>query len=265
VASQIALRNRSGELAGKEKNEIVRIGMPLTSGTNLYPMVKAQSTEIRPIKTIQKDGVEIWNVSFTSLDCTYVETVRHIAGEGPLPLEVFAERPTYDIYRAVVAHLEVEEGEEISLSDLEMCLNEMEEGDALIVDANGYTDKWLGKCQGVINVSDYNLKSPYFSTQAMRGIIDAGTAILAGNFPSFSNPNTEEGFGIDMIAEFYKTKENMILAPLVNLERIEGTAVVLQINPIAIEGCCGLVCSPVVYQGKLKANFLDYLSTSGQL
>jgi kynurenine formamidase len=247
-------------LTEREKNDIVRVGMPLVNGANLYPMVKTQSTEIRPIKTIQKDGVEVWNISFTSLDCTYVENVRHIASERLLPLEVFAERPTYDIYRAVVAHVEVQEAEEITLSALEAYLTEIRKGDALIVDAQSYTDRWLAKSCGVIHVSDYNLKSPYFSTQAMREIIDAGTAVLAGNFPSFSNPDTEEGFGIDMIAEFFKTETNMILAPLVNLDKIEETGVVLQINPVPIEGCCSLPCSPVVYQGELKVYFLDYLN-----
>ena len=249
-------------MAKREENEIVRVGIPLTNGTNLYPMVKAQSTEIGQVKTIQKDGVEVWNISFTSLDCTYVENVRHIASEGPLPLEVFSQRPTHDIYNAVVAHLEIEEGEGIPLSALEMCLTEMEKGDALIVDAGGYTDRWLAKSCGVIHVSEYNLKSPYFSTQAMRGIIDAGTAVLAGNFPSFSNPDTEEGFGIDMIAEFFRAEGNMILAPLVDLDKIKEKDVVLQVNPLAIEDCCGLICSPVVYQGELKAHFLDYLELS---
>jgi hypothetical protein len=51
----------------------------------------------------------------------------------------------------------------------------------------------------------------------------------------------------------------MILAPLTDLDKIEETKVVLQINPLEIEGCCGLVCNPVVYQGELKASFLKYL------
>jgi len=241
------------------QDDIIKIGLPIINKTNLYPMVKPQSTRISPIKTIQEDGVEVWNISFTSLDCTYVESVRHIASQGPLPMEIFAERPAGDIYKAVVVHLEVEAGGEISLLDLKAYLAQVEKGDALIVDANGYTDKWMAESRGVINVDDYNLNSPYFSDQAMKGIINAGVAILAGDFPSFSSPRTEEGFSTNMIAEFYKTQENMILAPLTDLDKIEETKVVLQINPLEIEGCCGLVCSPVVYQGKLKASFLEYL------
>jgi len=245
-------------------NQIIRIGVPIASGTNFYPMVKAESTEISPIRTVEKDGVEIWNISFTSLDCTYIETVRHIASEGPLPLEVFEERSAYDLYRAIVVHLDVAEGVEISLSHLETYLTELQKGDALIVNANGYTDKCLKQSNGVINTDSYNLNSPYFSTDAMRGIIDAGTAILAGNFPSFSNPNTKEGFGIDMIAEFYETTTNMILAPLVNLGRIKETETVLQINPVEIEGCCGTICSPAVYQGELKRHLLSYLRSENR-
>ena len=246
-------------MTSRDRKQIVRVSMPITSGTNLYPMVKAESTEINPIRTVQEDGVEIWNISVTSLDCTYVETVRHISSEGPLPQDVFAERPAYDLYRAIVVHLDVEERAEISLSDLETHLTELRKGDALIVDANGYTDKHLGRNSGVIHADSYNLNSPYFGNDAMRGIIDAGTAILAGNFPSFSNPRTEEGFGIDMIAEFYRTKTNMILAPLVNLDEIVETETILQINPVDIESCCGIICSPIVYQGELKEHFLDYL------
>lgn len=40
-------------------NQIIRIGVPITNGTNFYPMVKAENTEISPIKTVEKDGVEI--------------------------------------------------------------------------------------------------------------------------------------------------------------------------------------------------------------
>jgi len=243
----------------KIESDVVRVGMPLVHGTNLYPMVKPQGTEIRGIKTAQKDGVEVSSITFTNLDCTYVETVRHISSDGPLPLEVFAKRPARDLYRAVVVHVDVEEGGEITLSDLEKSLREVRKCDALLVDANSYTDKWLTRSRGVIDVREYNLGSPYFSTEAMRGIISQGVAILGGNFPSFSNPKTKEGFGVDMIAEFYKTKENMILAPLLNLKKVHDLVVALQVNPIEIPGWCGLPCSPVVYQGDLKRLFLEYL------
>lgn len=242
-------------------NDIIRIGIPIANGTNMYPMVKSKSTEILPLKTIKDDGVEFWNVSFTTLDCTYIETTRHISSDGPLPMDVFRGRKFFDIYRGYVVHLQIDKRKEISLSDIEHCLNMMKKGDALIVNANSYTDKWLSKSGNAIKESDYNTGSPYFSPECMRGIIDAGTAILAGNFPSFSNPNTEAGFGIDMIAEFFKTPSNMILAPLIDLERIEETEVVLQINPINIEGCCGTICSPVIYQGDLKTQFLKYLKS----
>lgn len=241
-------------------NNIVRIGLPIVDGTNLYPMVKRNKTEIRPIKTIEKNGVEIWNVSFTTLDCSYIETVRHISSKGPFPLDVFTNRRNYDIYRAIVAHVVVNDGEEISLSDLEPYLHKIKKGDALIVDANSYTDRWLSACQGVINIDDYNLNSPYFSNESMRGIINAGVSILAGNFPSFSNPKTEAGFGIDMISEFYKNETNMILAPLINLSKINETEVILQVNPLEIKYCCGLICCPIVYQGSLGLAFLSQLN-----
>jgi kynurenine formamidase len=223
-------------------------------------MVKSQKTEVKRIKTITGDGVELWNISFTSLDCTYIETVRHISTEGLLPLEVFENRPAYDIYKAIVGHVKVTEGNEISLSDLDKYLGKMRDGYAFIVDADGYTDRWLKDCRNLINVDKYNLGSPYFSDDAMRGIIKAGTAILCGNFPSFSNPDTKDGFGIDMIAKFYETTGNMILAPLVNLNQVEETEVILQVNPMAVENCCGLPCSPIIYQGELKTGFLDYLT-----
>jgi len=241
------------------KNDIVKIGIPVYENTNLYPMVKDESTNIKPIKTIAKDGVEIWNISFTSLDCTYIETVRHISAEGPLPLDVFKKRDAFDIYKAIVVHLSIGDSGVIEFSDLEPFLKKTAKGDALIVDANGYTEKWLKNCNDMINVDGYNLGSPYFSVPAMQGIIDAGVSILAGNFPSFSNPNTKEGFGIDMIAEFYKNMDNMILAPLINLDKIIDTEAILQINPLVIEYCCGLPCCPIVYQGELKQAFSRYL------
>ncbi|MEM2922579.1 MAG: hypothetical protein QXF26_09730 [Candidatus Bathyarchaeia archaeon] len=245
-------------------NNVIRIGLPLVHGANLYPMVKKQGTVIKRLKTVPQDGVEVWSITFTSLDCTYVETVRHISTIGPLPMEVFARRPARDLYRAIVVHSDVGEGQEISPPDLEEALQTVREGDALIVDANGYTDRWWEKEHGVINGRDYNLRSPYFSDQTMRRIIDAGVTVLCGNFPSFSDPKTKKGFGIDMIAEFYKKEGNMILAPLLNLPKIDETEVVLQINPIEIPGCCGLLSSPIVYQGRLKRTFLDFLKGLGR-
>lgn len=241
------------------KKQIVSIGIPINNGTNLYPMVKGEKTTISPIKTIDKDGVEIWNISFTSLDCTYIETVRHISSKGPFPPDIFAKRSDGDIYRAIIAHLDIGSGEAIKISDLEPYLKRLNGGDALIVDAKGYTEKWMDKCVGIIDVNEYNLGSPYFNNEAMRGIIDAGTSILAGNFPSFSNANTKEGFGVDMIAEFYKNQDNMILAPLINLGEISETEVVLQINPLVINNCCGLPCCPIVYQGDLGKHFINLM------
>ncbi len=242
---------------------IIRIGVPLINGTNFYPMVKPQRTEVKTLKSVEREGVEVWGITFTNLDCTYVETRRHIFSEGPLPMDVFAQRPARDLYRGIVAHVDVDNGEEITLSDLEESIRQVRKGDALIVDANGYTDKWFTKTKGKIDTQEYNLGSPYFSNQAMKAIIDAETAILASNIPSFSNPKTEEGFGIDMIAEFYKTEENMIIAPLLNLPKIRETEVVLQVNPIEIPGCCGLPSTPIIYQGELKKHLLktlkDYL------
>lgn len=243
----------------KLKDNIVRLGMPINDGTNLYPMVKDDSTRISPIMTVARDGVELWNVSFTTLDCTYIESVRHISGEGPFPLEVFARRKSRDLYRAIVAHVNVDARAEIKLSYLESCLNKLRKGDALIVNANNYTDKWLKKSGGAIKDNDYNFGSPYFGAEAMRGIIDAGASIIAGNFPSFSNPQTKDGFGIDMIVEFYKNHDNLILAPLVDLKKIKDTEVVLQINPVMIKNRCGVPCCPVAYQGELKSAFMTQL------
>jgi len=243
-----------------ETGQVVRVGIPLVHGTNLYPMVKSQSTEIKQLKTIQTDGVEVWSITFTDLDFTYVETVRHISSHGPLPSEVFARRPAHDIYRAVIAHVDVGRGEEISLSDLKESLGEVRRGDALIVHANSYTDKWLAKSHGIIDVNDFNLESPYFSGQAMKAIIDAGTVMLGGDFPSFSNPRTEKGFGIEMISEFYGREGNMILAPMITLREIRQTVVALQVNPLEIAGVCALPCNPTVYQGQLGQAFLEYLT-----
>ncbi|MBD3182899.1 hypothetical protein GF312_11450 [Candidatus Poribacteria bacterium] len=246
-------------MPGNIEKEIIRIGLPIRHETNLYPMVKPQKTCIETIKTVKGDGVEIWNMHLTSLDCTYIETRRHISTHGPLPMEIFSDRPEGDLYKGIVVHLDIEPGGEISPADLGKYLDTVKPGDALVVDAGEYTDKWLEDTDGIIDTDDYNLNSPYFSPQAMQDIIDAEVAVLAGNFPSFSNPRTHEGFGIDMIAEFYKTEHNMILAPLVNLGEIQETEIVLQINPLDIEGCCGIPCNPSVYQGKLKSAFLDFI------
>ena len=94
----------------------------------------------------------------------------------------------------------------------------------------------------------------------MKGIINTGVGILASNIPSYSNPKTKVGFGLDMIAEFYKNIGNMILTPLLNLSKVKEKEVILQINPLKIEGCCGLPCNPSIYQGELKNSYLNFLA-----
>jgi hypothetical protein len=170
-------------------------------------------------------------VSYTSLDVSYVETYRHIADQGPFPLEALKDRGG-DAWRAVVAHVEVAPAAQIQPKDLASALRRARPGDAIIVDAAQYTDRCLQRGNGVIDFNDYNLQSPFFSAEAMRAMIDAGVTMIAGNFPSFSDP--EGGTGVAMLKLFWGAPGNLIAAPLLRLGEVAADVTTLRLNPLPI-------------------------------
>ena len=75
--------------------------------------------------------------------------------------------------------------------------------------------------------------------------------MLGGGNPSFSCVNDGESHNTDMLKLFYTKDENMILAPLVNLDKVRQDKVVLKLCPEHLIGVCPLNVHPVIFQGKL--------------
>ena len=252
----------------------IDIGFPLIVGTDLYPMEKlgacrsedgtARGTVVplqecafeggELIRTVAANGYEAWRffarhtslgkVSLTSLDVTYLESYKHIVEEAPLPADILRERGS-DKYRAVVCHVDVPPAGRIQPADLQAALENAQPGDALLVDAGSYTDRCLKAGGGVIDNDDYNVQSPFFADDSMRAIMDAGIDLLAGNFPSYSDP--EGGTGIAMLKLFWQSPGRLIMAPLLNLGDIKDNVVKLKVNPWPVEcRTCGLPSTPVV-------------------
>ncbi len=251
------------------------ISFPLIIGTDLYPMEKlggcrsqdgrarrGQSIDLAEARIVQGEliadlarrGFEAWRfdvvhphwgrASFTSLDVTYLESYRHIAAKGPLPRQVL-DRRGGDSYRAVVVHVDMRPGEQILPQHLAAALKQARAGDALIVDAAEYTDRCLEQGGGVIDFSDYNVRSPFFHADAMKAIIDTGVSLIAGNFPSYSNP--QGGTGVSMLKLYWQTPANLILAPLLRLGQIEADVVTLRVNPMSADyPSCALPAVPTV-------------------
>jgi hypothetical protein len=220
----------------------------------VIPMSECRSEGGELIKTVAADGFEAWRffathptfgrLSLTSLDVTYVESYKHIAEDAPLPRDILEGRGS-DTYRAVVCHVDVEPAGQIVPADLSDALSRARAGDALIVDAASYTDGCLEKGGGVIDFDDYNLQSPFFTDDSMRAIMDAGIDLLAGNVPSYSDP--EGGTGIAMLKLFWQSAGRLILAPLLHLSEVHDDVVTLKVNPWPTDcDACGLPASPVV-------------------
>jgi arylformamidase len=179
-------------------------------------------------------------LSLSTISSCYVEAGSHILEGGKLLEEYPVER-----FIRPAKILRLPEQEPRALIDdrtLEENSPAIEKGDALIVDT-GWGRWW--------NKPGYVGTCPNFRKNALRWVLDRNISVLAVDVPCIEaswTDGAEEEKG-NLLAELFK-KDVLLVAPLVNLEKVrrdEGTLVFL---PLSVKSVSGAPARVVFIEGE---------------
>lgn len=201
------------EISGFLENGIWSYGLP-------FPEV-----EIKPIATIDQDGVSAHSITLTTNSGTYLETSAHLfKGEETID-QVPSEKL---ITEAVVIKLaEKKAREHITVEELEKSQVNVKEGDALLIHT-GWDSMW--------NKEGFVEGSPHFTRESIEWILEKKISILGADLPCYDDPQRESlTRGLSLLGEVFKNKI-LILAPVVNLGQVSKKRVKLIALPLRVKG-----------------------------
>ncbi len=195
-----------------------------------YPPVEVEllpSPEWVPYRTYS------WRLQITAQTGTYLENARHMSLDEP-PLESI-DVSQLILRPAILLRVPKAAGERIELEEIERAAadKEIPSGVALLI-ATGWGQRWED--------DDFVSASPYFSRDAMLWLLDRQPFLIGADLPRFDNLDDPQLF----FPEFFR-RGVLLMAPLVNLEKIpvdEGRITVLpiRIRDVAAAPCRAVFC-----------------------
>lgn len=165
---------------------------------------------------------------------TYLETPAHYYGNDKhelihdLPLEHLVNM------NGVVVQVRKDFGRRervpIEIEDIMAAFDQVRtrEGDAILI-GTGWGKHWMDEF--------YLNSSPYFSYDAIKWLIDKKPRLLGTDFPRWENLEKWQGF----FPEFY-SRDILMLAPCVNLEKAGAARIELTALPLNIKGTSCVPC-----------------------
>jgi len=216
------------EISGFLENGMWSYGAP-------FPEVK-----IKPIATIDQEGVSSHVITLTTNSGTYLETGAHIfKGEETID-QIPAEKL---VTEAVVIKLsEKKAREHITAEELEKSQVHIKEGDALLIHT-GWDRMW--------NQSGFVEGSPHFTKEAIEWILAKKISILGADIPCYDDPQRESlTQGLSLLGEVFKRKI-LILAPVVNLGQVSQKRVKLIALPLRVraKALSAAPCRALIIEG----------------
>ena len=185
--------------------------------------------EITPFATIEENGFFSSRLSLGTISCCYVEAGSHIVEGGKLLEEYPVER---FIRPAKLVRLPAQNPR--ALIDDRMLRErapKIMRGDALIIET-GWGAMW--------NKPGYVLQCPNLRKSALRWVLDQEISIFAVDVPcieaSWADDAEEEKGGL--LRELFE-RDVLLVAPLVNLERIKGNEGTIICLPLSIKSVSG--------------------------
>lgn len=173
-----------------------------------------------------------FSITVGSVSGTYLETAAHRLANQSALIDISPEKMVTD---AFILKLKMKEPCEAICSDELVCLDvSIEKNKALII-STGWDRMW--------ERPDFVEKSPYLTKEAMEWLLDKEPSIIGADIPCFDNSKNPEGL-VNLLFE----KGVLILAPLVNLERIEKTKVQLIALPPKINKVCACPCRAIIIE-----------------
>jgi kynurenine formamidase len=197
-----------------------------------------QPVRIEEAANVREHGFFSSKISLSTVSACYVEAGSHILEGGRLLEEYPVER---FIRPAKIVRLPEQKPRAlIGGESLERAAPAIEKGDALIVDT-GWGRMW--------NRPGYVLTCPNFRKSALRWVLDRNISILAVDVPCIEtswSEDAEEEKG-NLLAELFR-QDVLLVAPLVNLEKVRGDGGTLVCLPLSVKSVSGAPARVVLMQ-----------------
>ena len=213
--------------------KIVDVTGPVRNGMWSYGPPRPE-VDIREVSSLDDGEHNESNFSITvsSISGTYLETAAHRLPGQPALIDVPIEKMVTDAY--VFQLKDKGPSEPIEVDELAALSIPVEKNKALII-RTGWDRMW--------DSPDFVSESPFLTKPAMEWLLDKAPTIIGADVPCFDAQTNPEGL-VNMLFE----KGALILAPLVNLDRISKTKVRLIALPPKIEKVCGCPCRAIIIE-----------------
>ena len=208
------------DITGTIKEGMWSYGQPL-------PDVK-----IKEVSKLSDDEESSYSILVGSISGTYLETGAHRLPNQPALIDIPVRRM---ITTTFVFKLQ-DKGplEHITIDEL-VASNIKVQKDSAILIRTGWDRMWAQP--------NFVKESPHFTKDAMEWLLDKKPSIIGGDIPCFDDPEKSEG----LVNMLFKGGA-LILAPLVNLDKVTKVEAQLIVLPPKIEKVCACPCRAVVIE-----------------
>lgn len=187
------------------------------------------NVEIETLATVEQDGFFASKVSFSTISGTYVEAGSHILPHGRL-LDSYS-LPDF-IKPCTIIRLPRQKPHSVIRRELlEKYAVQIKPGEALVIDT-GWGAMW--------NEEGYVLTCPTYANDAIAWILEQKPGIFGVDVPcieaSWSEDNEQEKGGL--LGELFEN-ESLLVAPLINLNKVIASTGTLYCIPVPVEGTSG--------------------------
>lgn len=198
---------------------------------------------LKPLEKVPWVNCEVYCEIFVGLHSqtgTYLETPAHFFGNdksyliSDIPVDKLIDIP------CVVISIDVMDNfAESTPITKEMLVNsskdiDISEGFAILI-STGWGKHWMDKC--------FLQQSPYFTYEAMLWLISQKPFLLGTDFPRWENIKKPEEF-----FEAFYCADILMLAPCINLKKVEKNNVRLTVLPLNITGTSCVPCRAVLIE-----------------
>jgi arylformamidase len=214
---------------------------PLFEGMWSYNVLYSSSTtlpelEITKVATLERSGWEAHQFVLSSISGTYLETSAHLV-EGDPALDNYT---LSDFIRpAVVCHVPRKGARQlIRRAELEAHCPPVEDGDALLIEC-GWGTEWRS--------SNFVTDGPSFHPDCLPWLLEQPFSLLGVDVPCAQAPwPLPDGVQYDgnILLPIFQ-KGILLLAPLVDLDKVQVPRGELIALPLKAEGVCGAPCRAI--------------------
>ena len=173
-----------------------------------------------------------FRITIGSISGTYMETAAHRLPNQPALIDIPVEKMVTQAY--VFQLSDKGPSDPVGLDEIVSLDIPVEKDKALII-RTGWDRMW--------DSPDFVSKSPYLTKPAVDWLLDKEPSIIGADIPCFDRAEKPEGL-VNRLFE----QGVLLLAPLVNLDKIESTQVQLIALPPKIDQVCGCPCRAIVIE-----------------